>query len=105
MRQKKKRLATPLPRKLHIEGETWTYKPGSVSKKTVVMNPQRTKKWVADISDLYPDFDEFYDPHEDEDALDLEENKNGELPGICHKYPVTPSLVKSWIIKSILAKK
>ena len=105
MRQKKKKLATPLPKKIHIDGEVWTYKPGSVGKKTVVLNPERTQKWLVDIRDFYPDYDEYYDPYEDEDVLELEETADGNLPGICHKYQVTPRLVKEWIIKSIVAKK
>ena len=98
MEKKKKRLATPLPRRLHIDGKVWTYKPGTCSSwsSTVVLNPERTKKWLIPIRELHPDYDsDWYDEEYDDD----------EEVAFAKKFAITPSLVKEHIIKNIIRGK
>jgi len=103
MEKKKKRLATPLPRKLHIDGKVWTYKPGTCNSwsSTVVLNPERTKKWRIPIRELHPDYPDLNDTewYADGDYDDDEE------VAFAKKFEITPSLVKEHIIKNIIGGK
>lgn len=103
MEKKKKRLAAPLPRKLHIDGKVWTYKPGTCNSwsKTVVLNPERTKKWLVPIQDLHPDYDEDW---YEEDYLKGDYDDDSEV-AFAKKFAITPSLVKEHIIKNIIGGK
>lgn len=99
MEKKKKRLATPLPRKLHIDGKVWTYRPGTCSSwtSTVVLNPERTKKWRIPIGALHPDYDtDWYDASDCDDDEEV---------AFAKKFMITPSLVKEYIIKNIKDEK
>lgn len=88
MERKRKRLASPLQRKVHIDGKEWTYSPGHT---TFILNPARDNKISVRQIDFFPGLTW--------DTLERAEDK-----GYAHQFAVTPSVIKEWIETKMLGK-
>jgi hypothetical protein len=78
--QKPKRLATPLKRKVHVNGKVWTYMWAGWGK-VCILNPSRTRKW------------------------DVTYNETSAINGYdddAHEARLTPSWVKEFIVENLL---
>lgn len=88
MERKKKRLASPLRRKVHIDGDEWTYTPGNT---TFILNPARDTKWSVRQIDFFP-------------GATWDDIERAEDKGYSRQFAVMPSLVKEWIETKLLGK-
>jgi len=50
-KKKRKRLASPLRRKVHLRGREWTWDASSGTH-VAILNPERTRKWDVPIEEI-----------------------------------------------------
>ena len=91
MERKKPRLATPLGRKFHIDGEEWTYRFGSRGK-VLILAPDRKTKYLVDEWDI-----QGIPPDKTQEVLDQIDEGMG--------FSQSPGVIKEWVEKNVLGRK